>query len=167
MSKASQRAKELAEFRAEQKFHEHEWAAQRFGWTLVAIVLLAAAAGLFGGGPIARHAMAAGDTRIEMDRFVRYKNASEWRIRPGASVAASPLRISIDSNFLAQYELTTITPRPARTSSSDRFVVFEFERDRSTADIVFHVQPLKMWRHEGVLRVHDLPPITVRQFVYP
>ncbi len=167
MNKASQRAKELEEYRAEQKFHEHEWAVQRVGWTLVAIVLIAAVAGLFGGGPMARQAMAAGDTRIEMDRFVRYKSSSEWRFRPGPSSNANPLRISIDSNFLAQYEITTITPRPSRTSSSGNLVMFEFERDRSTADIVFHVQPIRMWRHEGVLRVRELPPITVRQFVYP
>jgi hypothetical protein len=58
--------------------------------------------------------MKTGDTRIELDRFIRYDSASQWRLLPGSSTSPSPLRIYIDSSLVEQYEITTITPEPAR-----------------------------------------------------
>lgn len=168
MSKQDRRAREMQEFRAEQRFHEREWLVQRIGWAILGVVLLGAILGLFGSGPVSKRTIAAGHATFEIDRFDRYNRQSQWLLHVSpAATSDETLRVSFGAKFLEPYQIISIVPEPGSMMLSGSQVVLEFEAERATQGIAFHVQPTKIGWHTGTLRIGSSEPVAIDQLVYP
>ena len=59
------------EIDADLSFHRRVWIAQRIGWFLVGLLIIAALLGFFGSGPVSRASVQGNGLRIEYERFAR------------------------------------------------------------------------------------------------
>lgn len=158
------------ELGGEQEAHKY-WTWQRIGWAAIAVLLLAAVAGLFGKGPVANGSAqsADGSLQVEYARFARFQSPSTLRILAGeAATASGQLEVRVNRDYFRDVEVAQITPEPKSTRAGAQELAFIFDVARGeSAEVHFQLRP----NAAGVshLRVHlpDQPPLSVRQFIYP
>ena len=154
------------------RFQRREWLAQRVGWGLMALVLVAALTGLFGRGPAAaRHATAADRSmRVDYDRFVRKHapSALEVTLAP-AAVAGGGTAVWLDRRWADRVRVERITPAPERvTVEPDRLVYFFAARSPGEpVRVDFELSPERVGDAWGRVGVVGGAPAEFRQFVYP
>jgi hypothetical protein len=165
MSNKADKARELAEFQAEERIHRREWLAQRIAWVLLILIILAGLAGLFGSGPLSKRSIATASGTIEVDRFARRRASDEWLIR--AIQDDSQLALRISASFLERYEIRAIVPEPASARVDGSDVVFVFDAAAARGTVAFHVEPEAIGLSEGSFVLNDSEPLLIRQFVYP
>ena len=148
-------------------FHQHEWRIQRVGWVLVALFLMLALGGLFGGGPLsyARAGNAAGS--IEYERFVRNGLSTEFVVTPAGRVASGVHRVAISADYLEAFRVERITPEPTAVRMTGQLLVYEFESTAAGASISFHIHPQRLGRHTAEVRIDAGTPLGIRQLTYP
>ncbi|HVE90377.1 MAG TPA: hypothetical protein VNA44_11840 [Burkholderiaceae bacterium] len=153
-----------------QDFQRRQWRAERIGWMAMALLIVAAVAGLLGGGGVladASSASADGRSRVEYQRFARKGSTTTLEI-----IAASgerELRIRIDERYLSAMSLRTITPPPLATVLSERSYTFSFNRAPGAIDtrIKLHLEPDSAGSLEGTVTIDDAAPLRIRHFIFP
>lgn len=157
------------------KFQQRDWRLQRAGWALMALILLLAAGGLFGRGPLA-HASAgdaASGLTIRYERIERRHADSSVRIEVAAPAAPAnePLRLIVDSTWLENAGVQQILPAPSTTQIAGSRVVYLFERsdagDGAPTRITLQLQPEAFGRIHGRIGLQDGPQLELTQFVLP
>ena len=151
-------------------FQRKDWLAQRIGWGAIALVLLAALAGVTGSGPLSR--VTRGDGRyltVEYERFVRHgaRTTLTFRVAPAATTAGR-VRIAIDRRFLVANDLQRVVPEPSTTRGRDQHV--EFVHDVAAGEALqvrWTVEPEEIGKHSVSVRLDGGPPIEMSQFTYP
>ncbi len=168
MQASRTKRRELDEFRAEETFHRREWMVQRMGWLVLALLLIAACAGLLGNGPLAHQRIATRTGLLLLDRFARRDGPTQWRVEPNADAnERAALKVRISSQLLEHFEIVAITPNPVDQAISANSVVFTFHVVAPGSHIVFHVEPQHVGWNAGQFQIGDSAPVLVRQFVYP
>jgi hypothetical protein len=151
-----------------QPFHRREWLAQRVGWALLALILLAGLAGVFGRGPLAEQRIETAAVRLDYERFVRRGAPTRWELTLLSPSAGGTADIAIDAAFASNFEIHSIQPEPSSTSLSGGRWIYSFEtRDDGETLVVFVVQPERIGRHEGAIHVGSSPPLMLSQLTYP
>jgi hypothetical protein len=110
------------------RFQAREWRWQRLGrWLLLAFVV-AAAAGLFGGGPLSSAVASAdgGALNIEYERFARAGAAMRLSIEDRA--AAQPVAMRVNRAYFDQLRIDRITPEPTAITIESDDAVLLFDR---------------------------------------
>ena len=152
-------------------FQRRQWRVERFGWAAMVLVIIAALAGVFGGGGIVELATASDSSRlteVRYARFARYSSSTTLEVNVTASASARPMRLSISDQYLGAMNVRTITPPPTSTSIADRQHVFVFDRAASAAATIrFELVPESIGRHEGWIAVDGAAPVFFAHFVYP
>ena len=152
-------------------FQRADWRAQRIGWVVLFLIVLAALAGLLGKGPLSDVSAASpqGQIQVEYDRFLHYRDPTSLQIhlKPPAD-ADNELRVAFDHSYLHGFEIQRITPEPREELAGETEHVFVFEADdvRRSTWIVLHLDPDEFGTIEGSLRVGD-ESILIRHFIYP
>jgi hypothetical protein len=154
------------------EFQRRAWMAQRVGWVLMAFVVLAAAVGLLGSGPLS-HARAAlpGLMTVEYERFARFETSETLTVRlDSAATAGEVVRVSLSRDFLDAAKIETVLPPPARVeSAAGRLIyVFAVAEPRAPMTVAFTFEPQEIGVHAGVVRLESRDAsIAFRQLVYP
>jgi hypothetical protein len=159
---------------ADPAFQEGEWRLQRIGWGLLACLVLAAATGLLGGGPLGQETESTTDgaVTVHYDRFLHAYHASRLRIIvwPEA-VADGHIRLSLNREFLDAVSVRQITPRPRAEQPGVDECVLVFDDASATGagpfQMTIEVEPESAGPLEVCMRVNNLAPIRFRQFIYP
>jgi hypothetical protein len=99
--------------------HERaEWVVQRVGRVIMAVFVAAAAAGLFGSGPLAeRH-----QDGISFDRFARRESPTSLDVELDAT-----RRVWLGAEVLEQAEIERVTPEPVEVAVDGRRLVYRFD----------------------------------------
>jgi hypothetical protein len=147
-------------------FQRREWIFQRLGWALLALITLAALAGLFGDGPLANASAGNDRLALEYERFTRSKAETEWRItlkggEPGR------VAVAIDGALASEFKILAIHPEPVQTKVAGRTHVYLFDVADRDSIVEFVVEPQRMGSHESSIRMNGSPPLRIRQFAYP
>lgn len=157
----------------DEKFQRRYWAAQRVGWTLLALLLLASLAGLFGPGLVGRsHAAdSASRLRVEYERFERAHAESSLQIETGAGAAQNgEARVWLSREFLDRVQIHQITPEPASVETAGGRVAYVFRVSDPSQPVVVtvHFEPEFMGHLHGSAGLADgSSEINFEQFVYP
>jgi hypothetical protein len=161
------------EVKQDLEFQRREWVAQRVGWALMALVVLAGLLGLLGsGGPLSNASAhdEDGAVRVEYERFLHRHSPTTLRAHVAAGVAEKgEVRLWLDLEYLARGELQRVTPEPARVEAGpDRhtFVFRMADADRPTT-VTFHFEADRPGPLAGRVGAGDREPARFRQFVYP
>jgi hypothetical protein len=139
---------------------------QRIAWRLLALVPVAAVAGLFGGGVFST--VSAGGTRagatVSYERFARRSVETELALK--LARPSGPANVAITRDFLDRYAITEVRPEPRRVATLADRVVFSFAagpRGRAT----FSLEPKTIGSGSGTVTVSGGAPVRISQFVYP
>lgn len=151
-------------FQAEYEYHRREWVVQRIGWTVMALLLAAALAGVFSSGPLSETTARAGSYEVEYDRFARYSARTKLVLTIDRDVPIGDLPVRISHTFIDAHRIEAITPEPM--SMSDTGDAVEFVFDGSSTRIEFRLEPDVVGSHEGELRI-GADVMRLSQFIYP
>jgi hypothetical protein len=126
-------------------FQRREWRIQRVVWFLLAVLLVAALAGLLGPGPLSSTARQASGFEVHYLRFTRWQAPHTLTITLQPS-AAQTVALSINRSYLDSMQVQQITPQPASVKlSGDNYVfLFDTRGAQLPTDIAFDLQPSSM-----------------------
>lgn len=156
-------------------FQRRSWVVQRTGWAVMALLVAAALAGLFGSGPLSRRiARAPGAFEVEYQHFTRYEDPELLTLRLEPAVTAVPLvRLSINMEFLDHARIESVLPAPERVEAAAGRVVYAFRvaEPGRPFPVVFNMRPQRVGRAAARLRVESEAArgreAAFRQFTYP
>jgi hypothetical protein len=153
-------------------FQRWEWRVQRIAWVFLLLVLVAAAGGLFGHGPIAHATVGGPDDpiRVRHDRLDRKRAATELKIEVAPGTArGGQVRVWVSRDYLDRIEIRDISPEPAESEAGANRIVYTFSvADESQPTIVsFAFEHQKVGRARGEIGLVDGASVAFSQFVYP
>ena len=139
---------------------------QRVAWWQLAMVPVAAIAGLFGDGlfsEVTAGSERAGGTVI-YERFARLTADTKLELE-----FARPSRttdVAISRAFLDRYDMSEVRPEPVRVRTLPDAVVFSFA-GASAGRATFFLQPDAAGSSSGTVTVSGGTPVKIEQLVYP
>jgi hypothetical protein len=152
------------------RFQRVSWRIQRVAWVVVVLLLLAAAAGLLGSGPLSTAVTAVPDRfDVTYQRFSRYQTPETLTLNFWPAVTASgEAAVWFDREYLERTRVGPITPRPTRVEAADQRVryVFQVNQPGRPLGVTFSLQLQRV----GLVRARMGVDDAVRdfwQFVYP
>lgn len=153
------------------EFQRKEWIVERVGWVALLAFLVAAATGIFGIGPVSETSAEADDGTMEVhyERFLRNVGTATMTvsIRPSA-VEAGKARLYISRDLLAGWRMQNVSPAPSTESSSEQWLIYEFDVLGDTPpQVEFLYRGDGFGPHGGAVRAGDGAPVHVSQFIYP
>lgn len=152
------------------EFQRRMWKAERIGWSAMAMLLVGALLGLFGNGPLSWTTASDESLMVEYQRFGRHQAPLQLRVHLQADLVKDDmLFFQFDRAFLADVQLTRITPKPvAEQPISDgiRFVWSSSAKDGSMLVTVSY-QPEHIGLLTPRLSVSNAASLSIRQFIYP
>lgn len=155
----------------DQRFSNRQYRIQRVGRIVFAVILIAALAGLFGGGPIASVSRSSddGSLRASYDRFLRRDSDNTVIIELTAPAGATEVRLSIEQGWFESVSVSAVTPEPDTQESRNGRIDFVFP----VADPATPVQVILTYtaQHAGPLETAfatgDGQSVDVWQFIFP
>jgi hypothetical protein len=154
-------------------FQRSSWKAQRFGWAIMLLVVVAALLGLFGGGPLSSAKLGGEGSplRADYERFLRLDSPTKLTVYVGAAAVRgdSTAELWLDRNWLAGVEIKAITPEPEKTRTGANQVIYTFRLDPSatSARFTYEVETRSLGRINGRLGLLNGPSYSFSQFAYP
>jgi hypothetical protein len=153
------------------QFQKTEWRAQRLGWMVWSLIVVAACLGVLGPGWLSDREISAADGSVTVgyERFLHYHNPSKLTITCDARSDSDSFRIRVERSLLDRLQILRIDPEPEHYQATGNAILYEFQRD-SQADavkVVFHVEYEKYGSVSGDIALAGGAPVTLRQFVYP
>lgn len=153
-------------------FQRRSWLVQRVGWGIVLLLLLAAAAGLLGSGPLSEETARSADGAlgVRYGRFVRHRAPTTLQLQLAPGVAdQGQVRLWLDLQYLDGLTIENVFPEPERVEAGPgrAIYVFTLASPDQPATITFNLL------HEGSGPTHlqlgldGGPALDRRQFVYP
>ena len=160
------------------RFNRWEWRLQRVGWVVIALAMVLAVAGLFGGGFLsqatARHQGEGYEIVLEYPRFGRAESnlAMDLEvIAPGRE--ASQVEARLSGEFVEKTTITAISPEPESQSVDGDAIVFTWEvEDWSEPLVVRFEYEGRDWRvisgrFDLAAGDDSLGSLTFDQFLFP
>ncbi len=146
------------------------WVFERTGWAVMALLLVATAAGLFGSSgllpPVT--ARSADGLEVRYSRFQRHAAKTELQVTIPAQVES--VQFWLSRPFIESYEILLISPEPETAQTSLDRVVYTFRAQSpgEPAAVTFTLEPARYGRYTGAAGLgEDGPPLRIRPFVYP
>ena len=151
-------------------FQRRDWAVQRVSWALMALVLIASLAGVFGrGGPFASGSVHTGDAalHVEYERFPHVETPTTLTVRFGeAAVKAGEARLWLDRRYLERMTVRQVRPQPARVELGTERLTYVFAA-RGASAVSFELMPRRFGPLHAAAGVEGGPDVRFRQLVYP
>src|SRR4051794_20555004 len=128
---------------------------QTIVWRVLALLPVAAIAGLFGGGLFSQVTAGDGGVKVSSDRFGR--RSVDTQLEVTLVRAQRPVAVSISRDFLDGYDVSEIRPQPERvTAYADRLAYTFAALPRAT--ISFTLQPQGLGSSRGTVTVAGSRP---------
>jgi hypothetical protein len=152
------------------RHHRRQWRFMHLGWLGMLAVLLGAALGLFGDGPLARAVAESpgGRLRVEYDRFVRAAAPVRLTIRVGRDPGdPRVLRLRFGRDYVERLEVQSVLPLPVRTVSGPDGFTLEMAAEGARVTVLAEVQFERMGWVQGRVEVVGGDRLDVAHLVYP
>ncbi|HSL72761.1 MAG TPA: hypothetical protein VK864_21090 [Longimicrobiales bacterium] len=160
--------KKVGQIQLEQdlRFQSREWFLQRIGRGVMLALALAALAGVFGKGPIARSMRQApgGELSLQYDRVARH--GAPTRLEVSLPRHSGETGVWLSQDFLDGLQLNEVVPRPARSTVANGRTIYFFDV-LAPATITFLIQPGAMFTRRGQIGLLGGPELRFTQFVLP
>lgn len=125
----------------DRRLQERLWTVERCAWLVFGLLVLAALAGLTGGGgPLSHGHMAMAGGTVEYPRIARWQASEELIVEFGAG--EGPRTVTLSSSFTEQFQIESIQPRPARWDAGAEGQRLTFEvTNGGTGNVTLYVRP--------------------------
>jgi hypothetical protein len=153
-------------------FERRSWTIERTGWVVMAMVGLAALAGLLGPGPFSDTTAGeqGGPLWLEYSRFGRFRAPLTLRLHLGPNASQQgAVRVWLSREYLDAVEIEQVTPQPSQVEAGLERITYVFpvsEPSRSTV-ATFSLKTARFGRQRGCVGIADDPTLCFRHFIYP
>lgn len=150
-------------------FQKKMWRIQRLGWVVIALLLLAAVLGLFGGGLLSSaQAHDSGELlQVHYDRFVRMQSPQTLQVSmDGGAVQDQQASVWISQDFLDRVRIERIQPQPERVTAQDGGQIYQFSA-RGPLQVTYDLQAKGPGLYQVELGIPGADPAAFTQVVYP
>lgn len=155
--------------RSDAEYQERQWRYQRIGWVVIAALLVAALAGLFGRGPLSRGHTESRSLRLEYPRITRMEAPATFEFELMDSGSGRDLALWLDQSFLEAFEITRTVPAARLEIAGPLGATFRFPP--GAAPGARRITVLAESRKAGSIAARaaagGAPPVTFRAFVLP
>lgn len=127
------------------------------------IILVASGLGLFGTGWLSHEMQVIGVQSLAYEKFARYDSPMVITIQ--SPPANGQVEVAIPQAYLAEVQVTHISPNPSRRRISRGSTVFLFDVDEEVT-VKFYLEPNKVGRLRAGIRVNGTF-FTPSHFIYP
>jgi len=151
-------------------FQQKIFAVRCIGMLLLAACLLAALAGLFGGGgPFAQSHEASGPAEVRYPRFTRYQMPNRFEIEVDtAAIGGDTFDVVFEGDHARGFSFEEVLPEPDAVAVADDRVRYTFKAEPGVRQrVVVRGQPERMGRLSGTAAVAGGAPMRIDSFVYP
>lgn len=152
-------------------FQRKEWLVQRVAWVLLALVAVGALAGVLGAGPVSETTAESEDGTVEVtyDQFIRNLGTTIMTISLGQeTVNNGKAQLFISHELAESWRLNNVSPAPSTESSSDDWLIYEFDVLGETPPTVkFVYMGDRLGVHHGPVRAGDGASVNIWQLIYP
>jgi hypothetical protein len=159
------------EIEEDMAFQRRNWLAERIGWAIMALVLVAAALGAFAVGPLSWTTArdAAGTLVVEYERMQRQSAPATVKVRIAPqAVTAEGVTIEVDEAFADAFKITEIRPQPAQSMAVANGMRFRFDAaPNEPATIYFHLSPENVGFATPHLGLGGRDRVALPTFIYP
>jgi hypothetical protein len=156
------------------RFLRQEWLVERAGWTVMALLIVAALLGLCGGpGPLsnASASLEDGSLQIEYDRFGHLEAHMRLHGYLAAGTAAPDGTVSVWINqaYAKRIQISQVIPEPEKMLAGPDRLIFVFRVADPTQPtlVTFFLQPRAIGPVSGRIGLPNRPPLDFSQFIYP
>lgn len=154
-----------------ERFEQRDWQAQRVGWVVIGLTVLAALAGLLGPGPLSTTSATSADghVTVEYRRFARHGGDATLRVEiAGPALEGDEVEVALPREYLSQVDVESLVPEPAEARLDGSMVRYTFAVSDSseTALLTFVLKPEALWAQSLLVEVAGRE-LTLRQFLYP
>jgi hypothetical protein len=149
-------------------FQKKDWQAQRIGWAIMLLLILLALLGVFGGNGILSDVQAETDgLAVHFERFGRYKMSGQLQF--DAEGSGDVVRLWIDSSYLENVEIESISPQPELVESApDRQIyLFPITQSGEPISITFYIKPERPGVLNGKAGIEGGSSLDFTQLIYP
>ena len=167
------RARAATSLELEQDEHElhREWRFERVGWGVIATVLVAGFAGLFGDGALASASVSSvdGGAVAQYEHIVRHGSPSEIELRLAPAAGEDSVAVvSLDEGYLSGMAVLLVSPAPLRVRASSGRVEYHLLRLDSIQPmtVVFSIQAGTLGARRAALGTSH-GALELRQLVLP
>ena len=148
---------------ADVNFQRRIWAAQRIGWFVIGIVILAALAGSFGNGPISRASAQGDGLRVHYERFARLQQPTQVRFSLGPTIA----HLAVSRRYVDAVHVEQIIPEPSEVAATGEWLIYRFV-GAGPFSITFTVKPEQFGGLSGAAQIPGGGrSLAFHQFIYP
>lgn len=154
------------------QLERRNWAAERIGWLVMTVLVLAALLGFSGGngGVKGINQQTAGSPsegiEIEYDRFLRRQAPAELKVTLYATNPGADRALHFSKDFYERVHVEQVVPEPTEVYTHEQGITYTFAGAGSTTPILFYLEPKHMGSQEIRLRAGD-KSLSFSQFVYP
>ncbi len=150
------------------RHQRREWAFQRVGWTVMAVIVVAALLGLFGQGPLSWSSVTAGAASVDYERFLRYGGETDLTVRVERSaIRAGEVRVELGRDFIGNMRVESIVPEPESVEAGPDVYRYTFAVSESDLTARFGLKPNALGFVRGSVAVDGGPPAEFRSFIFP
>lgn len=149
---------------------EHQRRAGRVrivGRLLMAILVLAALFGTFGGGALSKARVEAAGAQLDYERISRFNSPSKLKLRIPPS--SSELNLSLSSEFLERIDIERIDPEPKEIELSPGKQIWRFPVSETNGPVEITVQyrPDAFGNTRGEFDIEGRGKLQFSQFYFP
>ena len=151
------------------EFQRREWTMQHVGWWLLTSFVAAAAAGLFGGGPLSEARVGdASRLEVEYERFTRVGSHTRIVLR-GRTDRHEPLDVAFERSYFEGFRLERVLPEPESVRFAGAEVTLRFRPDVSQDGgytVIVDLEPRAGGHRRAWVRATGAATLSYRQFAY-
>jgi hypothetical protein len=153
-------------------FQHRSWIVQRIGWSVLALMLVAALLGLFGSGPLGRATAGSEGSSlwIEYERFWRQEKPMTLGIHfAPEAVRDGEVRVWLSRAYLEANAVEQVTPPPDRVETGDdrHTYIFTVGTLEQPSAVRFRLSPDTFGVIDGEAGLDNAPELRFAQLVFP
>ena len=147
-------------------FERRNLVATRVAFAVLAVMVVAALLGVFGGtGPLAEATVRSEQAAVDFDRFVRLGAPTQFHVTL-AGEQGDMSNVALKSAYLSGFTVEGVTPQPdSQTAQPDR-LVYTFDADAPAA-VRLALTPREAGIQRGFVDTGLGDPVEFTQIVYP
>jgi hypothetical protein len=150
------------EIDADMNLQRRLWVAQRVGWFIIGMAILAAVAGVFGTGHVSRASARSAGLQVEYERFGRLQQPMKLRL----VVSEARHGIALSRDYFDSLHIEQITPQPSEVEAAGPWLIYRFAGSGPLA-ISFDLKAEEFGSLRGAARTADGNGVAFFQFIYP